>query len=90
VGSFNYLNPGLLNPPQHLPDGALFSVPFIDGDDVTGHSPLTLLVKASIQLERTMAFTARNPGIFASPLSRELKSYFRRRNSPSFTRVLGN
>ncbi|KAJ7828742.1 hypothetical protein B0H14DRAFT_3718410 [Mycena olivaceomarginata] len=67
VGSFNYLNPGLLNPPQHLPDGALFSVPFIDGDDVTGHSPLTLLVKASIQLERTMAFTARNPALPHSP-----------------------
>ncbi|KAJ7263640.1 hypothetical protein B0H12DRAFT_1103266 [Mycena haematopus] len=36
-------------------------VPSMPGNDVAGHSPLTLLTKASIQLERTIAFTARNP-----------------------------
>ncbi|KAJ7263634.1 hypothetical protein B0H12DRAFT_1321609 [Mycena haematopus] len=38
-------------------------VPSMPGNDVAGHSPLTLLTKASIQLERTIAFTARNPGL---------------------------
>ncbi|KAJ7263649.1 hypothetical protein B0H12DRAFT_1103285 [Mycena haematopus] len=38
-------------------------VPFTPGNDVAGHSPLTLLTKASIQLERTLAFTARTPGL---------------------------
>ncbi|KAF7350574.1 Transcriptional activator protein acu-15 [Mycena sanguinolenta] len=34
-------------------------VPFTPGNDLAGHSPLTLLAKASIQLERTIAFTTR-------------------------------
>ncbi|KAJ6493442.1 hypothetical protein C8R45DRAFT_989790 [Mycena sanguinolenta] len=34
--------------------------PFTPGNDLAGHSPLTLLAKASIQLERTVAFIARN------------------------------
>ncbi|KAJ7328366.1 hypothetical protein DFH08DRAFT_1084497 [Mycena albidolilacea] len=46
--------------PTHFPNVAPSSVPFLDEDGVTGHSPLTLLTKASIQLERTMSFTARN------------------------------
>ncbi|KAF8212683.1 hypothetical protein K438DRAFT_2167526 [Mycena galopus ATCC 62051] len=32
-------------------------------NDVTGHSPLTLLTKASIHLERAFAFSAHNPGL---------------------------
>ncbi|KAJ7794844.1 hypothetical protein B0H14DRAFT_3556197 [Mycena olivaceomarginata] len=42
-----------------FPSVAPSSVLFLDEDGVTGHSPLTLLTKASIQLERTMSFTAR-------------------------------
>ncbi|KAJ7834882.1 hypothetical protein B0H14DRAFT_3461734 [Mycena olivaceomarginata] len=45
--------------PTHFPNVAPSSVPFLDEDGVTGHSPLTLLTKASIHLERTMSFTAR-------------------------------
>ncbi|KAJ7340632.1 hypothetical protein DFH08DRAFT_1012715 [Mycena albidolilacea] len=46
--------------PTQFPSVAPSSVLFLDEDGVTGHSPLTLLTKASIQLERTMSFTARN------------------------------
>ncbi|KAJ7358128.1 hypothetical protein DFH08DRAFT_439430, partial [Mycena albidolilacea] len=51
--------------PTHFPNVALSSVLFPDEDGVAGHSPLTLLTKASIHLERTMSFTARNscPGL---------------------------
>ncbi|KAF7350578.1 hypothetical protein MSAN_01617800 [Mycena sanguinolenta] len=41
--------------------------PFIPGNDVAGHSALTLLAKASVQLERTIAFTARNPSLPVPP-----------------------
>ncbi|KAJ7849246.1 hypothetical protein B0H14DRAFT_3669208, partial [Mycena olivaceomarginata] len=51
--------------PTHFPNVALSSVLFLDEDGVTGHSPLTLLTKASIHLERTMSFTARNSCICA-------------------------
>ncbi|KAJ7311004.1 hypothetical protein DFH08DRAFT_455474 [Mycena albidolilacea] len=51
--------------PTHFPNVTLSPALFLDEDDVNGHSPLTLLVKSSIQLERTMSFTARNPRIFA-------------------------
>ncbi|KAJ7849231.1 hypothetical protein B0H14DRAFT_3138026 [Mycena olivaceomarginata] len=46
--------------PTHFPDVALSSVLFSDEYGVTGNSPLTLLAKASIHLERTMSFAARN------------------------------
>ncbi|KAJ7834863.1 hypothetical protein B0H14DRAFT_3461704 [Mycena olivaceomarginata] len=39
--------------PTHFPNVAPSSVPFLDEDGVTGHSPLTLLKKVSIQLECT-------------------------------------
>ncbi|KAJ7848228.1 hypothetical protein B0H14DRAFT_3673421 [Mycena olivaceomarginata] len=48
--------------PTHFPNVAPSSVLFLDEDGVTGNPPLTLLTKASIQLERTMSFTARNSG----------------------------
>ncbi|KAJ7314345.1 hypothetical protein DFH08DRAFT_429778 [Mycena albidolilacea] len=56
--------------PTHFPNVALSPALFLDEDDVNGHSPLTLLVKSSIQLERTMSFTARNLRMFASFLLR--------------------
>ncbi|KAJ7358122.1 hypothetical protein DFH08DRAFT_1042966 [Mycena albidolilacea] len=46
--------------PTDFPNVAPSSVLFLDEDGVAGHSPLTLLTKSSIQLERTMSFTARN------------------------------
>ncbi|KAJ7358104.1 hypothetical protein DFH08DRAFT_1075350 [Mycena albidolilacea] len=48
--------------PTHFPNVAPSSVLFLDEDGVTGNSPLTLLTQASIHLERTMSFTARNSG----------------------------
>ncbi|KAJ7849250.1 hypothetical protein B0H14DRAFT_3669228, partial [Mycena olivaceomarginata] len=46
--------------PTHFLNVAPSSMLFLDEDGVTGHSPLTLLAKASIRLERTMTFTARS------------------------------
>ncbi|KAF7378168.1 Transcriptional activator protein acu-15 [Mycena sanguinolenta] len=42
-------------------------LPFMPGNDLAGHSPLTLLAKASSQLESTIAFTARNAGFPPPP-----------------------
>ncbi|KAJ6592393.1 hypothetical protein B0H19DRAFT_1245271 [Mycena capillaripes] len=43
------------------------SGPFLGNNDVVGQPPLTLLAKASILLERTIAFTTRNTGLTATP-----------------------
>ncbi|KAJ7881291.1 hypothetical protein B0H14DRAFT_1514088 [Mycena olivaceomarginata] len=77
--------------PTHFPDVALSSVLFSDEYGVTGNSPLTLLAKASIHLERTMSFAARNSRICASFLfGCNYHAYSRRRRSPSSARILGN
>ncbi|KAF7350560.1 Transcriptional activator protein acu-15 [Mycena sanguinolenta] len=52
-------------PTHSLNDGA--PGPFIPGNDVAGHSALTLLANASVQLERTIVFTARNPSLPVPP-----------------------
>ncbi|KAJ6493439.1 hypothetical protein C8R45DRAFT_928191 [Mycena sanguinolenta] len=52
-------------PTHPLNDAA--PAPVIPGNDVAGHSALTLLTKASVQLERTIAFTARNPSLPVPP-----------------------
>ncbi|KAJ7473057.1 hypothetical protein B0H11DRAFT_2037155 [Mycena galericulata] len=61
--------------PSALPYGSTLDTPwsfaskggatitrFLSGDDQEGHSPVTLMVKASILLERVIAFSARNTG----------------------------
>ncbi|KAJ7358148.1 hypothetical protein DFH08DRAFT_1043004 [Mycena albidolilacea] len=68
--------------PTHFPNVATSSMLFLDEDGVAGHSPLTLLAKASIRLERTMYFTARNSGICASFL---LGCNYRRGLTPALT-----
>ncbi|KAF7362816.1 Transcriptional activator protein acu-15 [Mycena venus] len=47
--------------PTHLPN-ITSPLPFIDGNEVAGHSPLTLLAKASMQLGHAIGVSARNPG----------------------------
>ncbi|KAF7350576.1 hypothetical protein MSAN_01617500 [Mycena sanguinolenta] len=42
-------------------------VPFTPDNDLAGHSPMTLLAKASIELERTIAFTTRIAGFSPPP-----------------------
>ncbi|KAK7058039.1 transcriptional activator protein acu-15 [Favolaschia claudopus] len=45
--------------PTHMP----FTPPIASGNDLVGHSPLTLLARASVQLERVMAFTGRTSNV---------------------------
>ncbi|KAJ6528746.1 hypothetical protein DFH09DRAFT_1412679 [Mycena vulgaris] len=60
-------DPSISTPwPTHQPFGAPPPLQFSSDNDVYGHSPHTLLAKASILLERTIATVARNPGMSPS------------------------